>query len=194
MFGRRTRILIPTTSELLKPKIVEDVPGKLFKRKQLQAKYYNISAKELPPLNNGEVVRVKPTDISCRWYKAREETQVDVRTEDGRVFRRNRRHLRSSKEPICSSSNPVSLSMPDGAFTAPLSPPPPPPPNEPVPGTSQEFPPPKEAAAAEKTNTSPNPADVSTPSMPVKPVGLPVTRTGPTSRPHSHLKDFVVSK
>ena len=51
MFGRRTRTLIPTTSELLKPKMVEDVPGKLFKRKQLQAKYCNISAKELPPLN-----------------------------------------------------------------------------------------------------------------------------------------------
>ena len=33
MFGRRTRTLIPTTSELLKPKIVEDVQGKLLKRK-----------------------------------------------------------------------------------------------------------------------------------------------------------------
>ena len=49
MFGRRTRTLIPTTSELLKPKIVENVRGKLLKRKQLQAKHYNISAKELPP-------------------------------------------------------------------------------------------------------------------------------------------------
>ena len=53
-----------TTSELLKPKIVEDVPGKLFEGKQLQAKYDNISAKEIPPLSNGEVVRVKPTDKS----------------------------------------------------------------------------------------------------------------------------------
>jgi len=49
MFGRHTRTLIPTTSELLKLKIVEDVQGKLLKRKQLQAKNYNISAKELPP-------------------------------------------------------------------------------------------------------------------------------------------------
>ena len=135
MFGHRTRTLIPTTSELLKPKIVEDVSRKLFKRKQLQAKYYNISAKELPPLNNGEVVRVKPTDRSARWYKARVEKQVDVRsydvrTEDGRVFRRNRRHLRSSKEPVRSSSKLVTLSMPEGIFTTPQ------PPNEPVPGTS----------------------------------------------------------
>ena len=49
MFGRPTRTMILTTGELLKPKIVENVHGKLLKRKQLQAKHYNISAKELPP-------------------------------------------------------------------------------------------------------------------------------------------------
>ena len=49
MFGRCTRTMIPTTRELLKPKIVEDVQGKLLKSKQLQAKHYNISAKELHP-------------------------------------------------------------------------------------------------------------------------------------------------
>ena len=112
MFGRRTRTLIPTTSELLKPKIVEDVQGKLLKTKQLQAKHYNISAKELPPpLRKGEIVRVKPTDRSGRWFKARVEHQVDVRsykvrTEDGKIFRRNRRHLRNSKEPCLLYTSP----------------------------------------------------------------------------------------
>ena len=48
-------------------------------------------------------MRVKPTDRSGRWFKARVEQQVDVRsyevrTEDGKIFRRNRRHLRGSKE------------------------------------------------------------------------------------------------
>lgn len=108
MFGRRTRTLIPTTSELCKPKIVENVRGKLLKRKQLQAKHYNISAKELPHLSKGEIVRVKPTDRSGRWFKARVEQQVDVRSfevrnEDGKIFRRNRRHLRNSKEPACTT-------------------------------------------------------------------------------------------
>ena len=65
MFGHRTPTIIPTTNELLKPKIVEDVPGNLLKRKQGQAKYYNISAKELPPLSSGDVVHFKPTD-TCR--------------------------------------------------------------------------------------------------------------------------------
>ncbi|XP_022793604.1 uncharacterized protein K02A2.6-like [Stylophora pistillata] len=198
MFGRRTRTLIPTTSQLLKPKIVEEVPDKLFRRKQLQAKYYNISAKEPPPLNSEDVVRVKPTDKSDQWYKARVEKEVDVRsydvrTEDGRLFRRNRRHLRSSREPVGSSNsnNPVTPSIPDITSIAPLSP------NEPVPGTSQEFeesPPPKRATETGQPNSSPDPADVSTSSMPLKPVGLPVTRSGRTSTQPSHLKDFVVSK
>ena len=52
---------------------MEDVPEKLLKRKQGQAKYYNISAKELPPLSSEDVVRVKHTDRSDRWYKARVE-------------------------------------------------------------------------------------------------------------------------
>ena len=118
MFSRRTRTLIPTTSELLKPKIVENISGKLLKRKQIQAKHYNISAKELPPLSTGEIVRVKPADRSGQWFKARVEQQVDVisyevRTEDGKIFRRNRRHLRNSMEPACTEGSPEPIHMPD---------------------------------------------------------------------------------
>ena len=118
MFSRRTRTLIPTTSELLKPKIVENISGKLLKRKQIQAKHYNISAKELPPLGTGEIVRVKPADRSGQWFKARVEQQVDVRsyevwTEDGKIFRRNRRHLRNSMEPACTGGSPEPIHMPD---------------------------------------------------------------------------------
>ena len=199
MFGRRTRTLIPTTSELLKPKIVEDVPGKLLKRKQLQAKYYNISAKELPPLSNGEVVRVKPTDRSGRWYKARVEQQVDVRsydvrTEDGRVFRRNRRHLKSSKEPACTSSNPVPINMPDGTSNVSV----PPVKSAPAkPSTSPGVQPSKDLAEASpprKPNSNVKPAEVLVPFTSANPVNLPVTRSGRISRPPSHLEDFVVSK
>ena len=41
----------------------------------------------------------------------------DVRTEGGRVFRRNGRNLRSSKEPLCASTNPVADSSPGVAPT-----------------------------------------------------------------------------
>ena len=111
MFGRRTRTLLPTTSYLLKPKVQEDVKEKLLKQKSKQAKYYNQNTKGLPPLQTGEVVRVdpKPGDREGKWFKARVEDQVDiqsyeVRTEDGRLYRRNRRQLRQSKEPFAQTS------------------------------------------------------------------------------------------
>ena len=75
MLGRRNRTPIPTTSEILRPKIVEDGQGKLLKRKHLQSKHYNISPKELPPppsLSKVKIVYVKPTDRSGRWFKAHE--------------------------------------------------------------------------------------------------------------------------
>ena len=63
-------------------------------------------------------MRVKPTDRSGRWFKALVVQQVDVRsyevrTEDGKIFRRNRRHLRSSKEPACVKVNPEPIHLPN---------------------------------------------------------------------------------
>ena len=118
MFGRRTRTLLPTTSYLLKPRVQEDVKKKLLKQKSKQAKYYNHNTKELPPLQTGEVIRVapKPGDRERKWFRAQVEDQVDihsyeVRTEDGRLYRRNRRHLRQAKEPFVQTSE-ISLVRP----------------------------------------------------------------------------------
>ena len=94
--------------------------GKL-PQKESQTKYFNQNTKEFKPLQTGEVVRVvrKPFDRDKRWFKARVEGQLDirsdeVRTEDGRVHRRNRRHLRQSKEPFSSTSEPASGTLPQG--------------------------------------------------------------------------------
>ena len=168
-------------------------------RKQGQAKYYNISAKELSSLNSGDVVRLKPTVRSGRWYKARVEQQVDVRsydlrTEDVRVFKRNIRHLRSSKEPFCASTNPVADSSPGVAPTN-LAPP-----ANPIPGessTSQEVQLPTDATesvANDKVNSSSKPEEIPVPTKPLKSTDLPVTRSGRVSRPPIHLKDLVTLK
>ena len=195
MFGRRTRTLIPMTSELLKPEIVEDVQGKLLKRKQLQAKHYNISAKELPPLSKGEIVRVKPTDRSGRWFKARVQQQVDVRsyevrTEEGKIFRRNRRHLRSSREPACVRVNLVPIHMPNQTHLPESLTIPKPTCSVTPPKTSAplEVPPPKKRESSSQTVKVPEQ------SSPPKPVDCPVTRSGRMTRPPSYLKDFVVAK
>ena len=201
MFGRRTRTLIPTTSELLKPKIVEDVQGKLLRRKQLQAKHYNISAKELPPLSKGEIVRVKPTDRSGRWFKARVEQQVDVRsyevrTEDGKIFRRNRRHLRSSNEPACIRVNPEPIHMPNQTHLPESLTIPKPTVSPHKTSAPLEVAPRKEPRemTCSKPESSSQTGKVPEPSSPPKPADCPVTRSGRMSRPPSYLKDFVVAK
>ena len=60
--------------------------------------YYNRGAKVLQPLQEGDVVRVRPFNRRSKWFKARVDQHVDVRsynvrTEDGRLYRRNRSHL-----------------------------------------------------------------------------------------------------
>ena len=59
------------------------------------------------------VVRVKPDRDSKRWAKATVDKEIDirsyqVRTEDGRSYRRNRRHLRLTKEPFFRATSPES--------------------------------------------------------------------------------------
>ena len=145
-------------------------------------------------------MRVKPADRSGRWYKARVEQQVDVRsydvrTEDGRVFRRNRRHLRGSKEPMCASTNPVGDSSPEAAPTNLV------PSANPISGESsisQEVQLPTDATESvvpeDKVNSSAKPKEIPVPTKPVKSTDLPVTRSGRVSKPPSYLKDFVQLK
>ena len=119
MFGRRTRTLLPTSKKLLKPQLVTDVRERKLQRKEVQTRYYNQNVKELPSLIKGDVVRMKPqaSDGKQRWTKAQVEKKVDVRsyavrTEDGRLFRRNRRHLRQSKEPFMPKDADVEIPSP----------------------------------------------------------------------------------
>ena len=111
LLGRRTRTLLPTAAPLLKPETQPNIREKLLKRKEVQRKYYNRSTKELPPLKKGDTVRVHPmsTDRHGQCFKAKVEEKVDIRSyvvrkEDGQTYRRNRRHLRATKEPFVSSN------------------------------------------------------------------------------------------
>ena len=69
---------------------------------QRQVKYYNKGSKELKPFKSGDKVRVKQKD--GKWKKAvvskldRTPRSYHVRTDDGGIYRRNRRVLRESKE------------------------------------------------------------------------------------------------
>ena len=187
MFGRRTRTLLPTTSYLLKPKVQEDVKKKLLKQTSKQAKYYNQNTKELPPLQTGEGIRVapKPCDRERKWFKARVEDQVDirsyeVRTEDRRLYRRSRRHLRQSKEPFVQTSETSSVRLSqDHPDTMPAA-------AEPI-RSQLAGQPVQDNFAGQPKQTSQVP-----PSGPVKPTV--VTRSGRVSRAPQYLQDFVTVK
>ena len=124
LFGRRTRTLLPTSSRLLVPENFQGVPYKLKDRKAKQTYYYDRGAKELSKLEPVVVVRIKPDRDSKRWAKATVDKEVDirshqVRTEDGRTYRRNRRYLRLTKElffrvPTSSVSKPTRPILPRG--------------------------------------------------------------------------------
>ena len=103
LFGRRTKTRLPTSNQLLKPKLLEEVSQKLKLQKAKESLYYNKGAKELEELRPGDIVRLQPstsqTGKKKDWTQARVKGKVDirsyqVRTEDGRVFSRNRGHLR----------------------------------------------------------------------------------------------------
>jgi hypothetical protein len=105
LMNRRTKTLLPTKASLLKPKIVDNdkTMTQLEKAKDRQASYYNIGARDLPPLQERDVVRVIPRQGETNWRKATVTGQANIRsydvlTEDGGQYRRNRRHLRQTKE------------------------------------------------------------------------------------------------
>ena len=107
IFGRRTRTLIPIKSSLLKPKSPTEVTKFKKLKHRKQKTYYDRSAKELPSLNKGDTVRVKPhaNQQSKEWKKAQVLRQVNTRSykvqqEDGRIFIRNRKHLKATTEPF----------------------------------------------------------------------------------------------
>lgn len=103
LFGRRTKTLLPTASRLLDPGLVQGAQQKLMARKAKQSQYFNQGTRELVALESGETVRLRLPG-GKKWRKATVEEQVDirsyqVRTEEGRIFRRNRKHLRAARDP-----------------------------------------------------------------------------------------------
>ena len=104
MFGRRTRTLLPTSSQLLEPHV--GVNNLLKNRKETQKYFHDKKGtNEKLQLKPGDVVRMQPQgkDNSKEWKKATVEKQVGIRsyniaTEDGGMYRRNRIHLRKTND------------------------------------------------------------------------------------------------
>ena len=100
MMNRTLRTKLPASPQLFQP-IVVDARDQLVARQQQQKDVYDRSSKPLPPLQKGDVVRLRHNGESQRAI-VRDHTDTPrsfvVETEDGSTLRRNRRHLRPTAE------------------------------------------------------------------------------------------------
>ena len=102
LLDRRARTLIPMTGKLLEARRTnnDDDKAHLQRKQEIQAKYYNRGAKDLPALKKGDAVRMKPfIQGDKQWKKATVTDRLDkrsylVETDNNRVYRRNRAHLK----------------------------------------------------------------------------------------------------
>ena len=105
MFGRRTKTLLPTTNNQLKPGGPADVGKQSGGQRTKFRSVLNSdhSRRDLRRLNVGETIRMQPFEHGRReWaeatvHKALSSRSYDVVTAAGRHYRRNRRHLRPSR-------------------------------------------------------------------------------------------------
>lgn len=115
LMNRRTKTLLPTKRSLLQPRVFypEKEKRKLQEKQEGQERLYNRKTKDLQPLEEGDVVLMKPFKLGQReWKKAVvtkrvDERSYDVEEQEGEgVYRRNRCHLRKTKEPVSDPHTP----------------------------------------------------------------------------------------
>lgn len=120
LLSRRLKTPIPVANKLLEPCVVVGVTDKLRHRKQLAKSFYDRTARDLPELEVGEAIRMKPLpgDHTGRWRQgmclqkvAPRSYLVDV---GGSLYRRNRVDLRIAEQTSNQDSAPCThLDEPD---------------------------------------------------------------------------------
>lgn len=103
--SRILRSRVPTSSTLLTPHPVPPMKGKLKKRQNVQKQYFDAkAAKELPPVNVGDSVRFKNPKGAWEYgsvtSKCATPRSVVVQNVHGKGYRRNRKHMFVTKEPV----------------------------------------------------------------------------------------------
>ena len=104
LMNRRTKTLLPTTASLLVPKLTYGQHASLQNSKRRQAWYHDRHARDLQPLREGVVVRMKPFQKhgTHEWKQAVVSKRLDERSYQvetaTNTYRRNRVHLRRSTE------------------------------------------------------------------------------------------------
>ena len=100
LFSRRTKTLLPTKQELLKPKVVPNVADKIKDHHSKQKQHYDKGTKELQPLHAGQHVWLRKHE---KWEKgivlrkSSNPRSFIVQDMNGQEYTRNRRHLKADK-------------------------------------------------------------------------------------------------
>lgn len=132
LLNRRTRTLLPTTTTLLAPRAEEYLRKdrvRISEQKEKQGKNYNRTAKDLPILEEGDIVRMKPFRPGQKaWEKAVVQRRLDERSYEvdtpAGTYRRNRVHLRRTHEDATNpqTQEPATETTPEPSEPADQSP------------------------------------------------------------------------
>lgn len=116
LMNRKIRTTLPYYTEIKESEVLT----KMDTLKRRQKHYFDKSTKPLSPLAKDDVVRIQDQDTWSRKATVLQEVgprSYEVRTEDGNVFRRNRRNLLKTKEHFqetsCDAENENVVSLPD---------------------------------------------------------------------------------
>ena len=103
--SRRTRTVIPVKSELLEPQVIptSSIIRASVKKKQQNKRYHDKGARPLPLLVVGDSIRAKiRPQSSSLWTQGRvvrrESDRSYIVKANGREYRRNRCHIRKTRE------------------------------------------------------------------------------------------------
>ena len=107
LMSRRTKTLVPIATNLLHPKVTEDVKTKIQLKRQKAKSHYDRHVKILPDLEIGQEVRVAPNQRGKTWEVGNCKTKLSDRSylveSNGELLRRNRQLLKpvdeAPKEP-----------------------------------------------------------------------------------------------
>ena len=124
--SRRTRTLLPTVTNLLYPKVPENVTEKLKLKRQKAKWYHDISSRNLPGIEIGRDIRVAPIQKNQTWKmglcleKLSDRSYVVKTNSDNQILRTNREFLKPAEKPAA-PSKPVEVteSQPSGHDNSP---------------------------------------------------------------------------
>lgn len=102
LMSRRTKTLVPISSNLLYPEVLEGVQNQIQRKRHMAKSFHDRNVKVLPDLEIGQEVRLSPLQRGKPWKAGNCVEKLSDRSymveADGELFRRNRHDLKPTQE------------------------------------------------------------------------------------------------